>query len=215
MKIAYIYTGAGLMKTIPQTFSDVLGECEYDNFLDEEALNMIIREGKVTDEINERIQKLYDRAAEEKPDVIVCTCSSIGETCSEAAERLSVPVVRIDEAMAEKAVAAGKRIAVMATLESTVDPTCRLIERVADEQGKEVTVSKIVMKDVLQMLFTGKIREALGRVVEEAKRAEAEADVLLLAQASLDSAKAFLEKACSIPVFSSPGLCAESLKKYQ
>ena len=216
MKVAFIYTGAGIMKAIPETFFNVLDDdFEYANYLDDGVLKTIITDGQVTEATNRRIQDLYDKAALEKPDVIVCTCSSIGETVEEAGKRLAVPVIRIDEAMARKAVGIGDKIAVMATLQSTVDPTCRLIEKFAKEQGKEVSITKIVMENVMALLMTGNIKEALRILLQEARKVQEQVDVLVLAQASLDSAKGMLENACTIPVLSSPQLCAETLVQYQ
>src|SRR5690606_39357416 len=69
----------------------------------------------------------------------------------------AAPVVRIDQAMAERAVdlvGPGGRIVVLATLASTVGPTIRLVERSANDAGTGVGV------DVRLLEEAGRAREA-------------------------------------------------------
>ncbi|MET9361037.1 hypothetical protein ABZX93_09000 [Streptomyces sp. NPDC006632] len=60
-------------------------------------------------------------------DAVLCTCSTIGAVAEAASVSLGVPVLRVDRPMAAAAVAHGRRIAVVATVESTLEPTAALI----------------------------------------------------------------------------------------
>src|SRR5689334_7134097 len=79
------------------------------------------RERGVDAALEERLAERLRELAGRGPDVILCTCS----TLSGHAERIpvAVPVLRIDRPMAERAVAIGGRIAVVAAVESTLAPT--------------------------------------------------------------------------------------------
>src|SRR3546814_8774165 len=66
--------------------------------------------------------------------------SSIGAAVDIAAQLYDQPVLRVDRAMAEKAVATGRRIGVVATLSTTLNPTADLVRRVAAEQGKQIEI---------------------------------------------------------------------------
>jgi len=55
---------------------------------------------------------------------IICTCSTLGGVAESVGDELGLDVVRVDRAMAERAVAIGGRVVVLAALESTVAPTC-------------------------------------------------------------------------------------------
>lgn len=57
----------------------------------------------------------------------VCVRNSVGEVVDIAQEMVSVPIYKIDEPMAEKAVQLGKRIAVVATVSSTMGPKGSMI----------------------------------------------------------------------------------------
>src|SRR5689334_23368062 len=83
------------------------------------------RERGVDAALEERLAERLRELAGRGPDVIVCTCS----TLSGYAERIpvAVPVLRIDRPMAERAVAIGGRIAVVAAVESTLAPTRELL----------------------------------------------------------------------------------------
>ena len=70
-----------------------------------------------------------DSAAQAGAGVVLVTCSSIGEGVRVARELFDFPVLRIDEPMAERAVDAGRRIGVLATLQTTLAPTVRLLRR--------------------------------------------------------------------------------------
>jgi aspartate/glutamate racemase len=76
---------------------------------------------------------------------VLVTCSSIGEAAEAADAAVDVPVVRVDAAMAGEAVAlatapgARGRIAVLATLPSTLGPTGRLVERAVRHAEIEAT----------------------------------------------------------------------------
>lgn len=57
---------------------------------------------------------------------VLSACSTVGEFAEEADGLLKIPVFRIDEAMAERAVEMGAVVSVFATLRSTLTPTVRL-----------------------------------------------------------------------------------------
>ncbi|MCX5387499.1 RHS repeat-associated core domain-containing protein [Streptomyces sp. NBC_00083] len=81
---------------------------------------------------------LADDAVARGADAVLCTCSTIGGAVAEAASSpLGVPVLRVNRRMVAATAAHGRRIAVAATVESTLDPTARLIreEEAACELG--------------------------------------------------------------------------------
>ncbi len=69
-------------------------------------------------------------------DYIMVTCSSIGPAVEAAAKLIGVPVLRVDQPMADQAVQTGKRIGVIATLRTTLEPTADLIRRRAAARRK-------------------------------------------------------------------------------
>lgn len=76
----------------------------------------------------------------ETASVILCTCSTLGEHAEALDGAFGVRVVRLDRPLARAAVAQGSSIVVVAALESTLEPTRRLLEDEAARVGKRPTL---------------------------------------------------------------------------
>ena len=80
---------------------------------------------------------LYAKAAEiSGADLIVNSCSTVGEVADIYAKEVNIPVMKIDLPMAQEAVRLGTKIALIATLETTLGPSQRLIEKVARSRAR-------------------------------------------------------------------------------
>ena len=131
---------------------------------------------------------LADRLAQlAEVDVVVCTCSTIGGLAEEIGVAADVPVVRVDRAMAEEAVAIGGRVAVVAAVGSTVGPTVELLETVATAGRHDVTIDVIEVADAWNRFEAGDVAGYESSVAETVRSCAADADVVVLAQASMAS----------------------------
>ncbi|MFI1646650.1 aspartate/glutamate racemase family protein [Streptomyces avidinii] len=136
---------------------------------------------------------------------VLVTCSTIGATAESLAPALGVPVLRVDRPMAAAAVRAGTRIAVLATVESTLAPTRELL---AEEAGERpVSIRTHLVAGAWERFEAGDTAGYLARVAE-AVGAVTDADVIVLAQASMAGAADLVTG--TVPVLSSPapGLAA-------
>jgi hypothetical protein len=133
---------------------------------------------------------------------VLVTCSSIGEAAESAAGQVGIPVLRVDAEMAAEAaqIAAGGqgRITVLATLESTLGPTGRLVER--DTAGTSIEVRSSVVPGAAEAADRGDRAAADALIADAVRAAAADADVIVLAQASMAGAAG----AARGPVLSSP-----------
>jgi hypothetical protein len=119
-------------------------------------------------------------------------------------------VLRVDATMAREAVAlasapgARGRIAVLATLSSTLGPTGRLVERAAAAAGvaETVEIGVLVVDGAAAARDAGDGTRADELVARAVADAAADADVVVLAQASMAGAAALAEPA--VPVLTSP-----------
>ncbi|WAL99324.1 aspartate/glutamate racemase family protein [Streptomyces sp. Je 1-369] len=139
---------------------------------------------------------------------VLCTCSTIGGVAEALGADLEVPVVRVDRPMAAAAVAAGSRVVVIATVASTVGPTSALIEEEALRAGRDVSVRAVVVEEAWERFEAGDAvgyAESVARAVRAVR--DADADVIVLAQASMAGAEALVpEVRARVPVLSSPRL---------
>ncbi|MEU6673677.1 aspartate/glutamate racemase family protein [Streptomyces sp. NPDC046925] len=163
------------------------------------------------------IQELLVRTVAEGAGVVLCTCSTIGAVAEARAAAVGVPLVRVDRPMAAEAVAAGRSVAVVATLESTLGPTRVLVEEEAARAGRPVDVTTVLVEGAWERFEAGD-REGHTRLIVDAVDALEGVDSVVLAQASM--ADAADRATLPVPVVSSPrpGLraavlrCAEGVK---
>jgi Asp/Glu/hydantoin racemase len=145
-------------------------------------------------------------------DAIFNCCSSVGEAADMLARAVDIPVVKIDDAMARRAVELGSRIGVIGTVATTLDPTRRLIEHRARQTGKPATVSCYLVDGAFDALMAGNPAEHDRMVMAEITRAASENDVVALAQGSMARLVPLLDRP-GAPVLSSPRLGVEALRE--
>lgn len=216
-KITCVYTGMGsLPSTVEKTFREAVGEAKFHHILDSGLIFDIVEAGGVTPELEERIFHLFDAAATTGADVIVSTCSSIGETTQKyAAEHPEVRMLRVDLPMAEHAAKNGRKVAVLATLATTVEPSANLVEEQAAALGRDVEIIRATVPGAFDALMGGNADLATELVVKTAKETCMDADIILLAQASMAMFKPALRDALGdgAVLLESPSTCAQYLKE--
>jgi Asp/Glu/hydantoin racemase len=125
----------------------------------------------------------------------------------------AVPLLRIDEPMACRAVETGRSVGVLATLPTTLGPTVRLVRAQAARLGKSVTVVEGLARGAYEALLR-KDSEAHDRLVLEASdRLAGTVEVLVLAQGSMARMQEALAQRTGKVVLSSPRLGVLALKE--
>jgi Asp/Glu/hydantoin racemase len=180
------------------------------HFVDESTIKNTIAAGHLQKATMRQVIRLIGSAFDAGCDVAMVTCSSIGKAVEMAAELYDQPVLRVDRAMAEKAVATGKRIGVVATLSTTLKPTADLVRRIAAEQGKEIELVEHLCEGAFDAVMAGD-GVTHDRIVGEGLTVGLKGvDAIVLAQASMARVVASLpDGAVSAPVFASPELGME------
>jgi Asp/Glu/hydantoin racemase len=180
------------------------------HFVDESTIKNTIAAGKLEKATMRQVIRLVGSTFDAGCDVALVTCSSIGRAVEMAADLYDQPVLRVDRPMAEKAVATGRRIGVLATLSTTLKPTADLIRRVAEEQGKQVEILEHVCPGAFDAVIAGDGATHDRIVAEGLTEAMKGMDVIVLAQASMARVVASLpEGAVAAPVLASPELSME------
>ena len=131
----------------------------------------------------------------------------------EAGARLTgVPVLRVDQPMADQAVATGRRIGVIATLSTTLEPTADLIQRRAALAGKEITLVAKLCDGAFEALMSGDGATHDAKVAAALRELSQQVDVMVLAQASMARVVDALPAADrQIPILASPGIAVDYL----
>jgi Asp/Glu/hydantoin racemase len=125
---------------------------------------------------------------------------------------VAAKVLRVDEPMAEKAVSTGKRIGVVATLPSTLEPTAELIKAKAATKGQAIDLIAKVVEGAFEAVMGGdgaKHDALVGGALRELSK---KVDVIVLAQASMARVvEALKPQDRPVPILSSPRLAIEHL----
>jgi hypothetical protein len=183
--LALIHTSATLVPVFGQLCAAKLPGVDTFNIVDDSLVRSIGLKGGITPDIAARVAAYLASAESGEADYILVTCSSIGPAVDAAAAGVKVPVLRVDQPMADEAVKAGRRIGVIATLPTTLDPTTELVRRRAALAGKEIELTSRLCAGAFEALMAGDAARHDALVSAALRELSAQVDVILLAQASM------------------------------
>ena len=144
------------------------------------------RAGGLTDDIAARTAAVLNELTA-GTDAVLLTCSTLGPSVAHVAA--PVPVLRVDDALAEAAVKDGGRVVVLCAVETTLRPSRTLFERHAAKTGARVETR--LVPDAWAVFRAGDSARFLALIAAAADAAFAEgADAVALAQASMTGAAA-------------------------
>jgi Asp/Glu/hydantoin racemase len=207
-----IHTTPVLVDVLRKLFPEILPDVRLVNVVDDSLLADVRAAGKLIPSVTRRIIGYGTLAESAGADAILNCCSSVGEAADLLAQTVNIPVVKIDNRMAEEAVERGSRIGVVATVSTTLEPTERLIVRKAQERGKAVTTRQYLAGNAYDALMAGNPEEHDRLLMAEIQRAMRESDVVVLAQGSMARLVPMLPQDF-VPVLSSPRSGLEALKE--
>ena len=210
--LALIHTSATLVPVFQQLCKAHLPNVDTFNIVDDSLVRAIGAKGALTADIARRVEAYITSAEAGGADHILVTCSSIGPAVEASAPFCAVPVLRVDQPMADAAVAAGRRIGVIATLPTTLNPTSDLVRRRAALAGKEIELTARLVSGAFEALMSGDAATHDALVSAALRELSSQVDVILLAQASMGRVVDALPEADKrVPIFASPPLAIKHL----
>ena len=208
--LALIHTAPVLTPIFQELCRQHLEDAEVFNIVDESLLKNTIRAGELTPLTVQRLVGYVQSAKDAGADAVLVTCSSIGPAVEAARAVVDVPVIRVDEAMADEAVKTGSRIGVAATLKSTLDPTIELIESRAARVHRKCEVVARLCDGAFAAVSAGDTAVHDMIVREGLQTLMGEVDVIVLAQASMARVVEGMDPAdLRVPILSSPRRAVE------
>ncbi len=210
--IAFIHTSPSMIPVFKPLASELLAGSSVFNMVDESLLCDIIREKGCPPATSRRVVNHIIAAEQAGASHILVTCSSIGRAVEAARPLVAAKVLRVDEAMADKAVATGSRVGVVATLPSTLEPTAAIIRERGASSGKSVAVTAKLVEGAFDAVMSGDGAKHDALVGAALKELAKSVDVIVLAQASMARVVESLSAADRpVPILSSPRLAVERL----
>ena len=194
-------------------FKEIMPKVRRINIVDDSLLADVMASGKITQSVTRRMCTYVQAAEESGADAILSLCSSLGPTIDVARPLVNIPVIKIDDPMAEEAARSAKRIGVMATVLTTLGPTVDLIRSKASAMNKEIHIEPTLVEGAFQILMSGDRERHDRMVAEEAQKLASKVDVIVLAQASMTRLVPTLGQKTSLRILSSPRLAIEYTAK--
>lgn len=205
--MAMVHTSPVLVPSFTSLGRQYLEGTKLFHMVDESLIQETIRAGSLQKQTIRRLVHHVESACEAGADVVLVTCSSIGPAVPVARSMFDVPVLRIDERMAEQAVGTGRRIGVIATLRTTLEPTVNLLRDTARQAGRDVEVEECLCEGAFEAVLRGDTETHDRSVTENLLRLADSVDVIVLAQASMARvADQIPRETTRVPIFSSPPL---------
>ena len=210
--LGLIHTSATLVPVFAALCKEKLPDVDVFNIADDSLVKGIREAGSLTATIARRVAGYLESAELAGADYIMVTCSSIGPAVEAGAKHIGVPVLRVDQPMADKAVAAGQKIGVIATLSTTLEPTADLIQRRAAVAGRQIELTAKLVDGAFEALMAGDGATHDAKVAAALKELSQQVDVIVLAQASMARVVDSLSSADKrVPIFASPGIAVDYL----
>ena len=211
-KLGLVHTSATLVPVFGQLCKDKLPGVDVFNIADDSLVKGIIAAGSLTATISRRVASYLESAELAGADYILVTCSSIGPAVEAAAKLTGVPVLRVDQPMADRAVQMGQRVGVIATLATTLEPTADLISRRAAFAGKKIELTSRLCEGAFDALMSGDGAKHDAIVSAALKKLAKSVDVIVLAQASMARVvDALPAEQKRVPILASPALAIDYL----
>jgi Asp/Glu/hydantoin racemase len=212
-QIAFIHTSPSVIPTFKSLADELIGpRGKVFNMVDESLLCDIIGHGCCPPATAKRLVGHVLAAEQAGADIILVTCSSLGRAVEASRLLVASKVLRVDEPMAERAVARGKRIGVIATLPSTLEPTAALIQARAATAGKQIELTSRVVEGAFDAVISGNGAKHDELVAAALREMTMTVDVIVLAQASMARVVESLSAAEKrVPILSSPRSAIEHL----
>ena len=210
--LGLIHTSATLVPVFQQLCNEYLPNVQVFNIVDDSLIKNVIKCGELKPDTARRVVNYAASAEAAGADFILYTCSSIGTAVETAATLCKIPVLRVDQPMADKAVQTGNKIGVIATLPTTLNPTTDLVKRRAVVAGKDVQVISKLCEGAFDALMGGDAAKHDTMVAAALRELSSEVDVIILAQASMARVVDNLDPADKkVPILSSPSIAIEHI----
>jgi Asp/Glu/hydantoin racemase len=205
--LALIHTSPTLTPIFGALCAEQMPGITLFHMVDESLIRDTIEAGEVRKMTIRRLLGMVESAAAAGADAIMVTCSTLGPAVTLVQQMFDLPVIRVDEAMAEAAVQTGHRLGVMATLRTTLEPTTALLRQKAAQAGRTVELVECLCDGAFEAVLAGDTATH-DQIVGAALLDEMSGvDAVVLAQASMARVVDAMPKGVlRMPVLSSPEL---------
>ena len=211
-RLAFLHTVSGLVSIFSALSDELVPGIDRYHIVDESLLQNTIRADELSKNTVRNLYRYLIAAQDAGADLVMVTCSTLGPAVEICRNMINIPVMRVDEPMAELAVNEGKIIGVAATLKTTLEPTVALINAEAEKQSKQIETISSLCEGAFQAMLSGNTKTHDTIVSSALHELMKTTDVIVLAQASMARVVDTIpEEDRVVPILSSPRLAVEKL----
>ena len=213
-KITLISTSLNTAGAMNRLFAEEFPDVTIANIVDDCLVKEVLaNENVISSSVVRRVCSYVVSAELSGANLVVITCSTISPTARVAERLVGIPVLRIDEPLAERAVEWGDRVKVLATISSTLAPSVELLREKSRQKGKEIVLDSSLCERARQFLDEGNPQEHDRILREEIEISLKRFDLIVLAQASMGRVLDTLDGKERSRVLTSPTLAIEHIRK--
>ena len=214
VKVMAVHTATALIEPITNLFKEYLPQVKLNHIADDSLIQEVIAKNRVTPAVRKRLFQYYFSAVDAGADLIFNTCSSIGDVAMSGRLYINIPIIKIDDAMAQKAVQTGNKIGVIATLPTTLKPTAELVKAMAKKENKSIEIVEGLAEGAFQAVMSGDKDTHDSLILKASEKIADKVDVIVLAQGSMARMEEQLASVTGKTVLSSPKLGVLDVKNY-
>lgn len=207
-RIALVHAVTAAMAPVHASFAARWPTAELVNILDDSLSVDRAAKPDLEPPLARRIEALGAYALQTGADGVLFTCSAFGPAIDAVARGSDRPVLRPNAAMFAAAIAAGRRIGMLATFAPAVAPMETEFEELASD---EASLRTVCVDAAMAALRAGNVDEH-DRLLAEAALELASCDAVMLAHFSTARAKPAVEAAITCPVLSAPDSAVDDLR---
>lgn len=211
-RIALIHATPVSMDPIHAAFASGWPEAQTVNILDDSLAEDRAESAGLTEQMFERFETLSRYAFDAGANAILFTCSAFGPAIERAALRLSIPVLKPNEAMFEAAMSRGLQIGMLTTFAPSVAPMQVEFDQAASQRNPKPRLTTIVVEHAMRALRDGDVATH-NRLLAEKAGDLAGCDAVMLAQFSTSRAAKEVQARVRVPVLTAPDAAVLKLRR--
>ena len=202
--VSLLHTAPAAIPPVMQYWGSAAPEFELTNQMDDGILRFFAAGDYPSAE--GRLASMIDAARTVyRAEAAMITCSSVPRSMVRSLERTAgIPLMKIDEPMARRAIATGRRVGVAATFPPTIPTTTQMLRETAEDAGASIELVPHLVAGAFDALLNGRPAEHDALLLAGLDELAAQhVDVIVLAQVSMSRILPSLGGRFTVPVLSS------------
>jgi hypothetical protein len=211
-RIVLVHPTMLAMPPVDEAFKTLWPQAQVLNVLDETLYADVGPNGETTPALIVRVANLLRHAEASGADGIVFSGSTFGPAVEEGRKGMKVPVLRIEEAMMDDAVARGGSILVVSTQKRAMPVVRGTLDQSAKRAGKNPEIKELWVAGARDALNAGD-HDKHDRLIAEQSAAAGNFDTIVLSMISMAPARAKMPPALAEKTLTSGEAAVARMRK--